>query len=176
MILGFTGTQNGMNEFQRKKFNEFIQQFDPDELHHGDCIGADLDAHYAFINYHIKTDTKDRTIVIHPPDNPKKRAFADRLTKYNFIRDKLINCKHNITLEIRNIDSYRDRNEQIVKASDIVIAAPKEMEHSLRSGTWMTIRYCWHNKKQVVIIPPLVSFFPEKKDDQTKNDISESKS
>jgi hypothetical protein len=65
-------------------------------------------------------------IVIHPPTDPKKRAF----------------CKG--AAEIREPKPYLDRNHDIVdEGSGLLIAAPFQEEEILRSGTWATVRYAW---------------------------------
>jgi hypothetical protein len=43
MKAGFSGTRYGMNHLQRQNFGRFLDKFD--SLSHGDCIGADADAH-----------------------------------------------------------------------------------------------------------------------------------
>ena len=175
MILGFTGTQSGMNEYQRNKFIEFLNQFNPNEFHHGDCIGADNDAHYAFLKWHTNNDKIMRKIVIHPPTNQQKRAFTtNQFISVKFhhsnvqmlvshekiltlLKIDLLNCKYKILIEELDDLPYLERNRSIVDACNVMIATPKEMEHTLRSGTWATVRYAWQKKKNIIIIPPLES-------------------
>ena len=45
MKIGFTGTQNGMSEKQKKVLFNLIESFPYAEYHHGDCIGADANFH-----------------------------------------------------------------------------------------------------------------------------------
>jgi predicted Rossmann fold nucleotide-binding protein DprA/Smf involved in DNA uptake len=47
-----------------------------------------------------------------------------------------------------------DRNRDIVDAAAVLIAAPKEMTETLRSGTWATVRYARKQGKQVWIVWP----------------------
>ena len=126
MIAGFTGTQIGMTDKQKETFKKLIEKCD--ELHHGDCVGADSDAH------NIAKELGKR-VHIHPPINSSKRAFNDG--------DILNNPKE-----------YLDRNHDIVDSSDFLIATPKGMNEELRSGTWATIRYARKRNKKVVIIYP----------------------
>ncbi len=45
-----------------------------------------------------------------------------------------------------------ERNLRIVKASDILIAAPDTDKEQLRSGTWATVRYARKARKPVVML------------------------
>lgn len=156
MKLGFTGTQNGMNTFQIREFIKLLHKYDPDEFHHGDCIGSDKQAHFRFINYHLENNTKERTIVIHPPTNKGKSAFTYVIDKWpREMCTKLLDAKYKLDLKMREPFAYLARNQDIVRECDVLIACPKEVEHTLRSGTWATIRYGWHQKKETIVIPPL---------------------
>lgn len=129
MKIGFTGTQAGMTPKQRVMLISIFRDVQPTEFHHGDCIGADLEAHNIAREFSIP-------IVIHPPDNESKRAFCSGF------------------LEIREPRSYLNRNMDIVVESDMLIATPKEHIEQLRSGTWSTIRRARKQGKSVVIINP----------------------
>jgi NAD(P)H-hydrate repair Nnr-like enzyme with NAD(P)H-hydrate dehydratase domain len=126
MIAGFTGTQQGMTDNQKETFAKLLERVD--ELHHGDCIGADADAH------RIAKDLK-KSVHSYPPINQSKRAFCDA---------DVINSEK----------EYLVRNHDIVDSSDFLIATPKGNKEELRSGTWATIRYARKVGKKVVIIWP----------------------
>lgn len=99
-------------------------------FHHGDCIGADEQAHSMalLLGYEI---------VVHPPVSPKKRAYCQGATLYHSER------------------GYLDRNHDIVDASDFMIATPKDMEDVPRgSGTWATIRYATKTRVNLLIVYP----------------------
>ena len=130
MKIGFTGTQTGMTHMQKRVFERLLHQFGCTEFHHGDCIGADSDAHK------IARTLAVPWIVIHPPTDPRKRAF----------------CKANL---VRPEKAYILRNHDIVNDTDTLIATPKEDTEQLRSGTWATIRYANKTGKRVIIIYPL---------------------
>ena len=49
---------------------------------------------------------------------------------------------------------YLERNKKIVNCCDILIAAPKQINEVLRSGTWSTIRYAKKIGIEVFIILP----------------------
>lgn len=152
MKIGFTGTQRGMTEFQKKELEFHLK--DCTEFVHGDCIGSDEQANQVAFNLGIKFFT------IFPPTDSKKRAFC-----WNSSRDLLNDnaqwvdmlCPSGITVKVRWMpkEDYLKRNQRIVDNVTKLIATPKEFEHSLRSGTWATIRYAWKVKRDIVIIPPV---------------------
>lgn len=156
MLIGFTGTQSGLVSFQLEKVAEILQVKLCSEFLHGDCIGADEMANKIALDCGVKQFT------IYPPDNPKKRAFCfdkEHLTKHlRQITPYLI--RDGINVRWMPIEPYLKRNKAIVDACTFLIACPKEHRHSVRSGTWSTIRYAWKTKKDLVIIPP-VDFYDE---------------
>jgi hypothetical protein len=129
MIIGFTGTRVGMTEKQKEKVKYFLDFYKATELHHGDCIGADSDAHSIARNLNVP-------ITIHPPLNLKKRMFNNGYAKL-----------------LEKFD-YTTRNENIVEASDVLLACPKSSQEELRSGTWATVRYAKKQQKEIVVIYP----------------------
>ena len=135
MKIGFTGTQQGMTEEQRVHLanNMLIEIVTADEnieFHHGDCIGADAEAHEL-----VRVLFPYATIVIHPPSNPSKRAY----------------CRGDLVLPTK---TYLDRNHDIVNSVDYMFATPKEPEEVLRSGTWATIRYARKKNVPIEVITP----------------------
>jgi hypothetical protein len=124
--IGFTGTQRGMTEIQAETISNYFG--DGVEFHHGDCTGADEQAHRL-------AKAAGCLIIIHPPINPNKRAFC--------IADNILPQK-----------DYLDRNHDIVDATELLLATPGEQEEQLRSGTWATIRYARKWKKPTIIIYP----------------------
>lgn len=125
--IGFTGTEQGMTELQKTGLSNYLKQYRRD-FHHGDCIGADEEAHQIAMRLGYK-------IVIHPPINSKKRAF----------------CKEGYILPAKE---YLIRNRDIVYSSDILVATPKEREEVQRSGVWSTIRFARKIGNKVKIIYP----------------------
>lgn len=132
--IGFTGTRQGMTHLQKQMVKTLLVMYPPTEAHHGDCIGADAEFHK------IICDKTSASIMIHPPTNPKLRAFC---TADETCGDKIYPKK-----------SYLVRNHDIVNPSSIVIATPKELLNKWRSGTWATIRYARKRNKQIFIIFP----------------------
>lgn len=128
MKVGFSGSQHGTRPHQFAAIDECIKILGPQEFHHGDCVGADDDAHRIARKWGAR-------IVIHPPIVGTKRAFL-----------------HGD--ETRESKPYIERNHDIVDETDVLIAAPNSMTERLRSGTWATIRYATKIGKQIYIVYP----------------------
>lgn len=141
--VGFTGTRQGMTRKQADECKDLLSRIRRDTdlnqwagtyrafFHHGDCIGADAEAHciaseLVFPHYGI---------IIHPPTNQKMMA----------------NCKG---AERMKPKPYLERNHDIVDASTILIATPETEEEVLRSGTWATVRYARRQNMVVKILNP----------------------
>ena len=124
-VVGFTGTQEGMSYEQTNALRQAL--IGATELHHGDCIGADAQAH------DIAREIGGIRIVIHPPTDPSRRAFK---------RGDII----------REPKPYLERNHDIVDESASLIAAPKSDVEELRSGTWATVRYARKMEKPVKML------------------------
>lgn len=128
--LGFTGSSDGgMPTSKQKTFMAwFIKSYKPKHGHHGDCINSDK-------VFHAMCLAHGMIIHIHPPTNPKKRAF----------------CAGG---DIEYLPApYLKRNRNIVAMSDVLLATPHGPEE-LRSGTWATIRYAKQKGIQVYIVYP----------------------
>lgn len=131
MIIGFTGTRRGLTLKQWQSVYKLLaKQIGYTEFHHGDCVGADADVHKMIQTYF------DIATVIHPPDNPKHRAFCEG------------------TALVAQPKPYLERNKDIVNACELLIACPGEEEEQLRSGTWSTIRYARTQNKDIYIFYP----------------------
>lgn len=129
MRTGFTGTRNGATEEQKFAIEYFLQTLQASELHHGDCVGADADAHWIAKRLGIK-------VVIHPPKLEGYRAFCEGAAQ---IHEPL---------------PYLERNRRIVDETYLLLACPKEHTMILRSGTWSTVRYARKTGKRVIVIYP----------------------
>jgi hypothetical protein len=115
--IGFTGNRNGLRPNQEEQIKLILDEYENIIVLHGDCVGSDTDFHKICVNYKNKIK-----IHIYPPNNPTMRAFNDG--------DKVMEEK-----------SYLERNMDIVKNSDILIACPVDKnKEELRSGTWSTVR------------------------------------
>src|SRR4051812_43171484 len=96
--VGFTGTQVGMTTAQRNTLTDLLKSRSGC-LHHGDCLGADAEAHEI-------ARTLGWRITLHPPSNRTKRAF----------------CTADWTMPEAD---YLARNHFIVAYSEELVAAPK---------------------------------------------------
>lgn len=130
LVVGFTGTKEGMRPAQRERLMSVLWRWHRGycAFHHGDCVGADAEAHEVarVAGYHV---------VIHPPTDPKHRAF----------------CEGDEVLEPL---PYLERNERIVQAAQVLIATPKEYAEQIRSGTWTTYRRAIAAQLPVCVIFP----------------------
>lgn len=132
MRVGFTGTQTGCTDAQREALRRVLSIYRVEEMHHGDCIGADADAHALAREAGV-------CVVLHPPTIDAKRAFCAMLAGET----------------VHDARPYLDRNHRIVDATEWLVACPKEETGwALRSGTWATVRYARKRGRVVVIVRP----------------------
>lgn len=124
MIIGMTGSRDGMTAEAKAAFLEWLAANEVTEAHHGDCIGADA-------AFHDIMTARGIAVIIHPPTDSKMRAFCDSPRTLAAL-------------------PYLKRNHAIVDACDLLVAFPIGPEVQ-RSGTWATIRYARKQGKTVVI-------------------------
>lgn len=117
LSVGFTGSRQGLTirQFQSLRLMLLaLREAGSVEFHHGDCLGADQKAHYL-------AKTLGFRVVLHPPSNPRARAWC-------------------VADEFRDPLPYLDRNQAIVDECRVLVAAPRQKKETLRSGTWSTVR------------------------------------
>lgn len=130
---GFTGTQRGMTILQintvTKLIEGLINKSDTQMIfHHGDCVGADEQAHAIAFERGV-------LIHVHPPTKRHKRAFTKGWTW----------CEPPA--------EYMVRNRVIVQYGlDGLIAVSETMYEQVRSGTWATVRYARLLKRKPIWI------------------------
>jgi hypothetical protein len=129
MKIGFTGTREGMSQHQIEQFVLKMIELDPAEFHHGDCVGADAEAHDL-----VREFLPHVWIVIYPPKSDYQRAFKTGD-------------------ETKEPEAYLARDKKIVEATDFLIGAPKSNDEIIRSGTWATIRHArkLHRQNKVLV-------------------------
>ena len=127
--VSFTGSRDGMTEEQKITFEYFLHTNKITELYHGDCVGADDDAHAIAISLNVEVFKR-------PCNITQARAFTQG------------------GKDIAEPKKPLDRNKDIVNDSDLLIATPNGYTEELRSGTWSTIRYARKMSKDVIIIWP----------------------
>lgn len=140
MIIGFTGTRTGMTSEQKRIFGIILfDQHAATEFHHGDCIGADAEAHTIARYFGLR-------VVIHPPADRRQRAF-----------------RH--AAETRPEAGFLVRNRRIVHACDLLVATPKLDAEEVRSGTWSTVRHAAKvGRKTIIILPDGKTIDPLKRE------------
>ena len=130
--IGITGTRSGMNIDQLESFRERMESFArPLELHHGDCVGVDIEAAEIATGLGIQT-------VCHPPVDQRLRAHH----------------KSDVILEQK---TYFARNRNIVDMCDILFVIPFQTSHSSTGGTWYTHDYAVKKGVPVEIFFPMSS-------------------
>lgn len=122
--IGITGTRNGMSSDQVEAFWERMDSMfhtscessaRPLELHHGDCVGVDVQAAEVARLMGMKT-------VCHPPVDQSHRAHH----------------KSDVILEQK---THFARNRNIVDSVDILFVLPLQDKWQSRGGTWYTHDY-----------------------------------
>lgn len=127
--VGFTGTRLGMSNKQKQTLVDLLEQLHnrgARYFHHGDCVGADAEAHDIAVSVGFE-------IVGHPPIIEDLRAFK--------------RCDY-----MRTERPYILRNHDIVDEVDYMIAAPYSDKEVRRSGTWATVRYAKDTGKKGIVL------------------------
>ena len=125
----FTGTRRGMTPAQREAFAGLLARLEIAELTHGDCLGADAEAHALAREAAIP-------IRIRPCDIVAMRAFCEG-------GEVVAPAKKPLA-----------RNRDIVDDGELLIATPGMMREQQRSGVWATIRYALRLGRPVYVIWP----------------------
>lgn len=138
MKLGFTGTRDGMTEWQCGALLEVLGILLPEEFHHGDCMGADDEA--ADMVHELLRRGRPRgegcRIVCHPPEKVEHRAYNRHFDREEVPRNHFA------------------RNRKIVDLTDALACCPKQMERQEQGGTWYTYDYAVKKGKRVYLILP----------------------
>lgn len=128
--IGVTGTREGMTKKQTDMLIRRLRKFRPGRLHHGMCVGVDVQTHrYA------------RTlggwwIIGHPPINQTQ-------AKMDLDVD-----------EMREPGEYLARNHELVDEVGLLFVVPKQRYEILRSGTWATFRYARKQGIRIEVLWP----------------------
>src|SRR5680860_661049 len=99
-----------MTREQRLAVRKLLSELEPEEVHHGDCLGADKEFHDE-----AKAFTK-AWVVVHPGLVNTQRAFC-------------------LGDEARAAKPFLQRNHDIANAVDLLVATPGQQYEVLRSGT-----------------------------------------
>lgn len=135
--IGVTGTRRGATVPQLVEMRSLIEYYITKDregggtltrLHHGDCVGVDLQAHGLALEL-------GALVEVHPPLRDRYRAYT---THWSVLHKEA---------------EYEMRNRHIVEACDVLIGVPeREQNMSARSGTWATIRMARRIGKPVHIV------------------------
>ncbi|MFI5302857.1 MAG: hypothetical protein ACHREM_32610 [Polyangiales bacterium] len=133
--VGFTGTREGFTAEQRLYFETMIAGLALAnrcvEFHHGDCQGADAEAHDI-----VRALAPDWTIHIHPgPDGDPHRAGK--------VGDRYHMAKGHFA-----------RNRDIVRASSLVLGVSVAPHRLDRGGTWYTLDFAVKNRVPTKVLWP----------------------
>jgi hypothetical protein len=128
MHIGFTGTRQGMTQAQKDAIRKFLSSRRGAVLHHGDAIGADAQAHDIAAELGL-------AVVIHPPVIEAGRAWKQSDT-------------------VREPKRVLTRNKDIVRETQLLLAAPAEPIEQARSGTWSTVRYARRLGRSIHVFTP----------------------
>lgn len=134
MKIGFTGSRKGMTPIQFAFVLRAIAEMRPEEVHHGQCIGADEEFH------RIAQSQLIGKIISHPGTS-----------KSGVTSWRSFNC--NFCQETRREKPFLDRNKDIVNETDFLIACPRSSTE-LIGGTWFTIKYAIKFNRDLIIIYP----------------------
>ena len=127
-VVGFSGTRVGMTDAQKIAVDRLLSDPRITYVVHGDCVGADAE-------FHKLARDNDLRVIVCPPTNDRLRAFCQG----DYMNPPL---------------GYLTRNQVIVKSSDYLVAAPKEMAEQEKGGTWYTVRFARKKNRKVVIVWP----------------------
>lgn len=137
VVVGFSGTRAGVSPEQAETLLSLLLDFAVGEFHHGDCRGADAEAHA------LAGSIDGIYLVSHPPTNDRLRAFCPA--------DEVLPCR-----------PYRERNADIVRAVTVLIAAPRADDEERFGGTWGTIRIARAHRKPVIRLLRKGGLVPER--------------
>lgn len=132
---GFTGTRAGMRPFQFGMVRRVLSEGQPLVFLHGGAVGSDFEAHGIW-----RELCPDTLANVWPAD--EKRALQ-------FLKSPRV--------KIEPVMPPLDRNVEIVKRSDMMIATPHSEKEEIRAGTWHTIRQALRIGCPTLIIWPFSS-------------------
>lgn len=136
MIMGFTGTRNGMTDAQKQAFLSLLHELKPTTLMHGACRGADEDACEIARNHVEVLDA-------HPGVSAHGGTNRDRSERAMDLSD--------VTDEPK---THFARNRVIVEGCDLLVACPPAKPLPSTGGTSYTVGYAEKVGRHTVILYP----------------------
>lgn len=116
--VGVTATRKGLTDHQNRWLDYQLGR--ASRLRHGACVGGDETAHWFAVNRGLH-------IIVHPP-------VIEKL-KMDFTGNRETSI-----IEFQPAKPYHERNRDIVKGSDLLLALPDGPRRP-HSGTWYTVSY-----------------------------------
>ena len=126
--VSLTGTRRGLQPEQKRALKWLLKKMNAFSFHHGDCVGADVEA--------------------------AALAHALGMKIYRYPSDLNISGDSPYGLLAQGPKSPLTRNMDIVNKGDCLVACPRTMSEELRSGTWTTVRYARKQGRLVWIVWP----------------------
>lgn len=139
MRLAFTGTRKGMTPRQHAIVKQILEEFENQIViaTHGCCVGADAEFHDLCLHFSVAF------IDVWPSNIAKMTA---KLTPTPLSSSSRV--------IIHEPQPPLDRNWDIIREADLVVACPESAVESLRSGTWAAVRYADQLNKTIKVIKP----------------------
>lgn len=142
MIIGFTGTRNGMTSQQKEQVTKWLESR-PDYtiayVIHGACVGADED----FVR------------ICHALKNQKFVIFArPGRSVHGGNNEYLSRTACELSGMVYDAETHFARNRKIVADCTVLLACPYQQSHQAHGGTWYTVDQARKKGKQVVIFWP----------------------
>lgn len=131
VILGFTGTREGMTQAQRAALPSVVSAL-PERIIHGGARGADAELHAWLLMAGMAPGSID--------------VWPASLDRWSFYADT--------GAVVHPIAAPLARDHIIAKNCDRLLATPRTMTEIIRSGTWATIRYARKARKPITIVLP----------------------
>ena len=129
MRVGVTGTREGATDAQMVAVANTVKSLGiGHELHHGDCLGVDVEVAAIAKEHGWK-------IVCHPPVKTEMQGY--------FGGD-----------ETRDPKGYLERDRNIVDETELLLVVPLHTEWQPKGGTWYTHDYAVKQGKPVKIFWP----------------------
>lgn len=139
-VVGFTGTRDGCSNRQLAWLVRALgpENYAPGTLtiHHGACVGADAAVHAQAVEY-------GHHVEVWPP------------TKRNYLAVECVSPHPLVT--VHPAKPYLDRDREIDRAAEVLVALPKQNEQPDRlywGGTWYTVDFMERLLKPVTIVYP----------------------
>lgn len=142
MILGFTGTRQGLTPAQRVALPGVLATL-PERVLHGGAVGADTE----FQNFLMSQPLSCAVAVeIYP---------ATRVSQQTWFKKKhqVFPSGRELLIHLVVFDPLV-RNRIMTRRCDHLLACPAEATEQRRSGTWATVRYARAAGKPITIIAP----------------------